>query len=179
MSSTGTRLRLLAALAAGAGGFLAGAYGLGIGGWPAAISLACGAALIAATCRSDRVGFLGAWLGALAAATALTVGGGHVSDPEFGIGFAAFIIVAGTLVDGVALGASFLFAALIRRSAPSVADRAIPVLGSALLLIGLLIVGLVPSVLPVVAMDRDAGAPFWFGWPVALPILGVVTRRVR
>jgi hypothetical protein len=178
MSSTGTRLRLLAAMAAGAGGFLAGAYGLGIGGWPATISFVCGAALIAATCRSDRIGFLGAWLGALAAATALTVGGGHISDPEFGIGFAAFIIAAGTLVDGVALGASFLVAALIRRSAPSVADSAIPVMGSVLILVGLLIVGLVPSVLPADAMDTDAGVLSRLGWPIAVPILGAVTRRL-
>ena len=176
MSSSGTRLRLLAATAAGAGGFLVGAHPRNRG-WPATISVVCGAALIAATCRSDRIGFLGAWLGALAAATALTVGGGHISDPEFGIGFAAFIIAAGTLVDGVALGVSFLVAVLIRRSAPSVADRAIPVLGSTLILVGLLIVGLVPSVLPADAMDADAGASP-AGWPIAVPSLDAGNRRM-
>jgi hypothetical protein len=151
-SASRTRLRLLAAMVAGALGWLAAAYGLGIGGWPATIAFASGAGLVAATLEPGRMGFLGAWLGALAAASALTVGGGEISDPEFGIGFAAFIVVAGTLIDGVALGASFLIAALIHRSMPSRADLAVLALGGALLLFGLLVVGLAPGVHPVVAL---------------------------
>jgi hypothetical protein len=166
-----TRLRMLATMAAGALGFLAGAYGLGIGGWPATIAFGCGAGLIAATISSDRMGFLGAWLGALAAASALTITGGHISDPEFGIGFAAFIVAAGTLIDGVALGASFLIAALIHRSMPSRADLAVLALGGALLLLGPLVVGLAPGVHPVVplAVTKSAGSGLAMGRPRSGP----------
>jgi hypothetical protein len=145
MSSTPrTILRMAATMAVGAGGFLAAAVGLGTGGWPATIAFACGAGLIAAAIRPDRAGFLCAWLGALTAVTALVVGGGHISDPEYGIELAVFIVVVGTLVDGVALVASFLVAAVIRRSMASRRDLAVVALGTALLLLGLVIVDVAP-----------------------------------
>ena len=142
--------RTLAAMAVGAVGFLAGASGLATSGWPAAIAFLCGAGLIAAILRPDRIGFLGAWLGALAVATAVTAGGGIMSDPEYGPSFAAFFIAASAIVAGVALGACFLGAAFIGRRIPAAADRVVFGLAAALLLIGLLSVGLAPSVTPVV-----------------------------
>lgn len=141
-------------MAVGAVGFLAGGSGLATSGWPAAIAFLCGAGLIAAMLRPDRIGFLGTWLGALAVATAVTVGGGVMSDPEYGPAFAAFFIAASAIVAGVTLGACFLGAAFIRRRMPLTADRVVLGLAAVLLLVGLLAVGLAPSVTPV-----TSGAP--------------------
>ena len=147
---TGRQLpQLCAAIAVGAAGSLAAASGLGISGWPAAIAILSGAGLIAATLRPDRIGFLGAWLGALVAVTAATFRGRYVSDPEYGVSFAVFFIAATAIVDGLALGGCFLGAAIIRRRVPSAADRAVLALAGALLLIGLLGVVLAPGVTPV------------------------------
>jgi hypothetical protein len=142
-------LRTVATIGVGAAGFLAGASGLGTSGWPVAIAFLCGAGLIAATLRPDRIGFLGAWLGALAVAAAVTVGGDTLSDPEYGASFTVFFIAASAIVAGMAFGACFLGAALIRQRIPLAADRVVLGLAAALLLIGLLGVGLAPSVTPV------------------------------
>ncbi len=145
-----SRLRTLGAITVGAVGFVAGASGLGSGGWPVAVAILCGAGLIAASVRPDAIGFLGAWLGALAVAIAVTFGGGYASDPEYGASFTAFFIAAAAIVAGVTLGACFLGAAFIHRRIPAAADRVVFGLAAALLLIGLLSVGLAPSITPVV-----------------------------
>lgn len=142
--------RVFAAIAVGAAGVLAAASAIGVSGWPTAIAFLSGAGLIASTLRPDRIGFLGAWLGALVAVIAVTFGGSYVGEPEYGVSFAVFFVAAAAIVDALALAASFLAAAIIGRRVPAAADRAVLALAGALLLIGLLGVGFASSVTLVV-----------------------------
>ena len=106
--------RTALAATVGFGGVLLGEYGLRMGSLPAWLLLLLCVGLAAACLRCDRVGFVAAWLGALAAIVVGTIG--FASDPEYGVGAVAFFVGAMATVTAVAYGIGFVSIRLLTRS---------------------------------------------------------------